>query len=204
MSGETGQPLRDKCIQSCTSEEEVVPPSERLAESGFQQTEEMELNAAATTQTQGELNQFETSTQDANSQQVHVKSEPADMEQQEQVEAPDPELTVKAEKAADLDSPTSAGIEAKSPTISRLQPLMYSSVQRRAVPISPKPYQCSVCQKTFRSVQILHKHTLTFHSRPKIKSPMSGRGRGRGRGKGHGSQYFRHQQESQEHLEPRG
>ena len=54
------------------------------------------------------------------------------------------------------------------------------------VPISPKPYQCAVCQKAFRSVQVLQKHTQTFHmSRPSHGlSIRRGRG-GRGRGRGH-------------------
>ncbi len=50
------------------------------------------------------------------------------------------------------------------------------------VPISPKPYQCALCQKAFRSVQVLQKHTQTFHTRPQSVHQMSRRGRGRGRG----------------------
>ncbi|XP_072020511.1 uncharacterized protein [Amphiura filiformis] len=50
------------------------------------------------------------------------------------------------------------------------------------VPISPKPYQCAVCHKAFRSVQVLQKHTQTFHMRPTSVHQLSRRGRGRGRG----------------------
>ena len=50
------------------------------------------------------------------------------------------------------------------------------------VPISPKPYQCAVCHKAFRSVQVLQKHTQTFHMRVGV---MPRRGRGRGRPSGY-------------------
>ncbi|XP_072015283.1 uncharacterized protein [Amphiura filiformis] len=33
------------------------------------------------------------------------------------------------------------------------------------VPMSPKPYQCGMCHKAFRSIQVLQKHTQTFHMR---------------------------------------
>ena len=48
-------------------------------------------------------------------------------------------------------------------------------------PISPKPYQCSICRKAFKSVHVLQKHTMTFHT------PGGGGGGGslsRGRGRG--------------------
>lgn len=54
-----------------------------------------------------------------------------------------------------------------------------SNSQKYSVPISPKPYQCGVCGKAFRTVQVLQKHTQTFHMRP---GGSSARGRGRGRG----------------------
>ncbi|XP_072016057.1 uncharacterized protein [Amphiura filiformis] len=203
VSGETGLPLRDKSTQSLDVDDRA---------GGFDDAaEEMELNSTDT-QTQVE-NQFDSPSLDSDTNsQVQVKTEPDDIEHQEHVTTLDPSLidpslTVNTEKGSELECPTSTstGPGTSSPIISRIQPVMFTSVQRHAVPISPKPYQCSVCQKTFRSVQILQKHTLTFHSRPKIKSAMSlSRGRGKGRGgKGHGSQYFRHQQ-SQEDLEPRG
>ncbi|XP_072016020.1 uncharacterized protein [Amphiura filiformis] len=54
-----------------------------------------------------------------------------------------------------------------------------SGVTRYPVPMSPKPYQCGVCHKAFRSVHVLQKHTLTFHMKPQIKlAPRRGRGRG--------------------------
>ncbi len=48
-------------------------------------------------------------------------------------------------------------------------------------PIAPKLYQCAVCQKAFRSVQVLQKHTQTFHQRSNptgvlSKSLIKGRG----------------------------
>ena len=59
-------------------------------------------------------------------------------------------------------------------------------------PISPKPYQCSICRKAFKSVHVLQKHTMTFHmpgggggatlSRGRGKSTRGSRPRGRGRG----------------------
>ena len=53
------------------------------------------------------------------------------------------------------------------------------STRHYQVPISPKPYQCGVCHKAFRSVQVLQKHMQTFHSRPQVKlTPRRGRGRG--------------------------
>ena len=53
-----------------------------------------------------------------------------------------------------------------------------TSIGARPYPImSPKPYQCGVCGKAFRTVQVLQKHTQTFHMRPQM-----GLGRSRGRG----------------------
>ncbi|XP_072016036.1 uncharacterized protein [Amphiura filiformis] len=49
--------------------------------------------------------------------------------------------------------------------------------------MSPKPYQCGVCGKAFRTVQVLQKHTQTFHMRPQMGGSRS---RGRGRGLYHG------------------
>ena len=42
---------------------------------------------------------------------------------------------------------------------------------------SPKLYQCAVCQKAFRSVQVLQKHTQTFHMKT---TPSMTRMKGRG------------------------
>ncbi|XP_072015438.1 uncharacterized protein [Amphiura filiformis] len=55
-----------------------------------------------------------------------------------------------------------------------------SNSQKYTVPISPKPYQCAMCHKAFRSVQVLQKHTQTFHMRPGHGGSTRGRGRGRG------------------------
>ena len=57
--------------------------------------------------------------------------------------------------------------------------------------MSPKPYQCGVCQKAFRSVQVLQKHTQTFHMRPQH---AGGRSRGRGRGPYHQNRPMAHRQ----------
>ena len=49
----------------------------------------------------------------------------------------------------------------------------------RPYPImSPKPYQCGVCGKAFRTVQVLQKHTQTFHMRPQMTGARSRGGRG--------------------------
>ncbi|XP_072015855.1 uncharacterized protein [Amphiura filiformis] len=55
-----------------------------------------------------------------------------------------------------------------------------ASVGTFSMPMSPKPYQCALCQKAFRSVQVLQKHTQTFHFRGQGSSGSSFRGRGRG------------------------
>ena len=46
------------------------------------------------------------------------------------------------------------------------------------VPMSPKPYQCGMCHKAFRSIQVLQKHTQTFHMRPQNIAMSRSRGRG--------------------------
>ncbi|XP_072016271.1 uncharacterized protein [Amphiura filiformis] len=57
-----------------------------------------------------------------------------------------------------------------------------SSLRQVHIPISPKPYQCALCHKAFKSVQVLQKHTQTFHMKPQSGRPLSRRGRDRGRG----------------------
>ena len=52
-----------------------------------------------------------------------------------------------------------------------------SSLPRSTIPINPKPYQCAVCHKAFRSIQVLQKHTQTFHVRPHGVGMLRSRGR---------------------------
>ncbi|XP_072015198.1 uncharacterized protein [Amphiura filiformis] len=52
--------------------------------------------------------------------------------------------------------------------------------QRYPVPMAPKPYQCATCQKAFGSIQLLQKHTQTFHMRAQNVMGQKTRGRGRG------------------------
>ena len=54
-----------------------------------------------------------------------------------------------------------------------------TSVGTFTMPMSPKPYQCAMCGKAFRSVQVLQKHTQTFHFRGQASHSLS-RGKGRG------------------------
>ena len=54
------------------------------------------------------------------------------------------------------------------------------STQRYPVPMAPKPYQCATCQKAFGSIQLLQKHTQTFHMRAQNVMGQKTRGRGRG------------------------
>ena len=56
--------------------------------------------------------------------------------------------------------------------------------QQQQVPMSPKPYQCAMCGKAFRSVQVLQKHTQTFHMRSQQHHVVAIGGRNRGRGRG--------------------
>ena len=202
VSGETGLPLRDKGTQSGDMDE--AEESGQLMDVSLDAAEGEIGMEAANTQTQG--NQFDSLSQegafDANSG-MNVKTEPVEMENQEQLTASaDGIATSDVEQSGSTNSLTLPGTS--SPVIGRVPSGMTSNVHRSAVPISPKPYQCSICQKTFRSIQILQKHTLTFHSRPKMTVKFAkGKGKGRGGGIGHGSQYFRHQQ-PQDDLEPKG
>ena len=65
--------------------------------------------------------------------------------------------------------------------------------QRYTVPISPKPYQCATCQKAFGSIQLLQKHTQTFHMRAQNVMAQKSRGRGRGSRGGRGAGQQRQQ-----------
>ena len=52
-------------------------------------------------------------------------------------------------------------------------------LQQTGFTMSPKPYQCGLCQKAFSSVQVLQKHTQTFHQlrRPgMMSSSRTGKG----------------------------
>ncbi|XP_072015233.1 uncharacterized protein [Amphiura filiformis] len=58
----------------------------------------------------------------------------------------------------------------------------YLSTSSYQIPMSPKPYQCAMCGKAFRSVQVLQKHTHTFHMKTQhLMGARTSRGRGRGR-----------------------
>ena len=70
--------------------------------------------------------------------------------------------------------------------------------QKYSVSITPKPYQCAMCHKAFRSVQVLQKHTQTFHMRPGHSG--SGRGRGRGRGLNQFAKTLAYKQQTQQAL----
>ena len=64
-------------------------------------------------------------------------------------------------------------------------------MDRFSMPMSPKPYQCAMCGKAFRSVQVLQKHTRTFHFRGQGSPAGQGSSRGQGlmsslRGRGRG------------------
>ena len=64
-------------------------------------------------------------------------------------------------------------------------------MDRFSMPMSPKPYQCAMCGKAFRSVQVLQKHTRTFHLRGQGSPAGQGLSRGQGlmsslRGRGRG------------------
>lgn len=113
------------------------------------------------------------------------------------------------EEPDDIIVPINLSVETSSPTSSlpsRL-PMSGSNMERYSVPISPKPYQCSVCQKAFRSIQILQKHAMTFHSRPRSSGVTTSsrviRGKGRHGGRGHHTTQYFSRQISEEHIQPK-
>lgn len=62
----------------------------------------------------------------------------------------------------------------------RMQDLQDNSTEYPSQVFSPKLYQCAVCQKAFRSVQVLQKHTQTFHVKQQQVSMLSRSSKGRG------------------------
>lgn len=87
-----------------------------------------------------------------------------------------PEVRIKVEKmdndedeslhcVASVHDNSSERLSESSVSASSL-PVSASSLPRSTIPINPKPYQCAVCHKAFRSIQVLQKHTQTFHVRP--------------------------------------
>ncbi len=75
-----------------------------------------------------------------------------------------PEVRIKAEKVENNDDAALSCGEVSHDVSGD------SSLPRSTVSINPKPYQCAVCHKAFRSIQVLQKHTQTFHVRPHMGS----------------------------------
>ncbi|XP_072016021.1 uncharacterized protein [Amphiura filiformis] len=74
-----------------------------------------------------------------------------------------PEVRIKVEK---LENSEEATLSCGTSHDDTSESLSESSFPRSTVSINPKPYQCAVCHKAFRSIQVLQKHTQTFHVRP--------------------------------------
>ena len=204
VSGETGLPLMDKCIQygedASASTESSVPDEVQGGgggggdlQSSFQgqgmganpSAVPMQLSSAdfsnfnSQTQTQGNANDDDsdieitqiTNPQNLMAQSVQVKQEPS-YEQQQQ----NPMFGQQQQQIGDQSMMGNQGMMGNQSVLGNYQ-----------APIAPKPYQCSICRKAFKSVHVLQKHTLTFHTPGGGGSSLKSRGRGRGsRGRGRG------------------
>ncbi|XP_072015879.1 uncharacterized protein [Amphiura filiformis] len=53
-----------------------------------------------------------------------------------------------------------------------------STLQVYLPSVAPKLYQCAICQKAFRSVQVLQKHTQAFHAKSSMSVRMKSKGAG--------------------------
>lgn len=203
VSGETGMPLLDKCIQyedeptEGGDEEGVLDDDDdggggTLGDEMNDILEESEMPALdavpmqLTSSSGGHAGFTGAVTQTTQSEQTdtinQVKQEPL-YEQQQQQE--------------DYGSHQQQGMMGSVPQ----QQVQHVQQQQSyaSYPISPKPYQCSICRKAFKSVHVLQKHTLTFHQPGGMSATVSrGRGRGqrsrgnksRGRGRGLTSSVF--------------
>ncbi len=131
-------------------------------------------NSHIDTSTSSEPQQFEDET-DLDTTPVHIKQEPVDeIESIEISEETDMKPPEEEEQSGFSNQPVPSSVGSQifvQPTVTK--------ITRSPVPLSPKPYQCGVCHKAFRSVHVLQKHTQTFHTKPHLKlTPRRGRGRG--------------------------
>ena len=225
VSGETGQPLMDKCIQygedASASTESSIPGDADGGggdeggggDLGFQGmmmnpgAVPMQLQASGTmTMTtnsfssesqqtmmneEGDDSDIEI-TQITNPQNlnVQVKQEPGMFSGQQQQQQQQPQQQGMMGNQGMMAGQGMMGQEQMMGQ--QQQPQAYQ------VPIAPKPYQCSICRKAFKSVHVLQKHTLTFHTpgggggsglRNRGRGSRGSRGNrgGRGRGRGRGA-----------------
>ncbi|XP_072015224.1 uncharacterized protein [Amphiura filiformis] len=183
VSGETGSPLTDKCIQyeeEPTEGTDDVTPDDDGGGGGM--NEDFGNNAVPMQITAHTSMASETQTTQSD---VHITqvtnqrfSSPVQVKQE-------PDLTQQY---------------THSPMMQSMQTDASSQGQGLGAfsyPISPKPYQCSICRKAFKSVHVLQKHTMTFHM-PSGAGSMRSRGKGRGtrgssraRGRGRGTTFSR-------------
>ncbi len=182
VSGETGLPLTDKCIQyedePTEGTDDVIPDDdggggEGVANEVYEDNGAVPMQITAATsmasETQTTHSDVHITTSETFATPMQVKQEP------------------------ELSSPQYT----HSPVVQTISPAAtqgHTGLGAFSYPISPKPYQCSICRKAFKSVHVLQKHTMTFHmpggagsirnSRGKSRGAMRGSARPRGRGRG--------------------
>ncbi len=211
VSGETGLPLMDKCIQygedASASTESSIPTDDGGGGDGDNMqgafpgqvmganqggAVPMQLSSSAgfsdfnsqTQQTQGdgdndsdvEITQI-TNPQHILTAAAQVKQEPGTMFQQPN--------TMYGQQQQQQGMLGNEGVMGSQGMMGANQGMVQPGYQ---VPIAPKPYQCSICRKAFKSVHVLQKHTLTFHTPGGAGVRSRGRGsRGSRGGRGRGS-----------------
>ncbi len=114
---------------------------------------------------------------------VKIKMEPMDDVEQDGVQDGTPSLYQDQEVDAATSQSNSQLSQFQGATHAPTTSQYLSSLSYQ-VPATPKPYQCAMCGKAFRSVQVLQKHTHTFHMKTQhVMGVRTGKGRGRGPGR---------------------
>ena len=201
VSGETGLPAVDQSIQM--GDNISVGFMDNIGVSSGSHTSAVPMHITATNEAS---NQIDSSCGESEDTSIQIKSEMFEpCEETDESLMTDPGGGGQLEYSMEDSGTTSDPID----TTSQMAPLFQaipsglSMIGRQSksakyhIPMTPKPYQCGVCHKAFRSVQVLQKHTQTFHMR------SSGSARGRGRGGSHlqhGNKSLVYKQQTQQAL----
>lgn len=143
-----------------------------------------------------------TESSDPTSDRLSAASEPTEQDniKQEHVVKDDDDVRIKVEVIDDDDEDDMGDLQMMNEQVDEMGEGTTSAEQsyhddtpaQTSYSMSPKPYQCGMCQKAFRSIQVLQKHTQTFHQRS--QQVITARSKGRGFGvSGGGVTKQRHQ-----------